>query len=128
MRPFRLSVTSALVILALALATTWARPQPSALAERDFRVEWELRRTARASVIAGYVYNASGMAATKVSLLAQGLDASGRPVNSTVGHVLGTVPAFSRAYFEVRVPEADAYRVSLLSFEWLKGGGGGGGM
>ncbi len=79
-------------------------------------------------MIAGYVYNASGMTATKVSVLAQGRAISGRPVNSTVGHVLGTVPAFSHTYFEVRVAEADAYRVSVLSFEWLKGGGGGGGM
>ncbi len=128
-RPLRPFVASAkittLAILVLMLATTVARPQPSALAERDFRVEWELRRTARGSVIAGYVYNVGGMAATKVSVLIEGLDASGRPVNSTIGHVIGTVPTFDRAYFEERVPEAASYRVSLLSFEWLWGGGGG---
>jgi hypothetical protein len=114
-----------LAMLALTLGATPARPQPSALAERDFRIEWALRRNARGSAIAGYVYNAGGMAATKVSVLIEGLDASGRPVNSTVGHVFGTVPTFNRAYFEERVPEATSYRVSLLSFEWLWGGGGG---
>jgi len=74
------------------------------------------------------VYNDAGMPASKVSVLVEGLDGTGHPVNATIGYVIGTVPALSRAYFEVRVPSAASYRVSISSFEWMKGGGGGGGM
>jgi hypothetical protein len=117
------------VILALALGTSQARYQPYAFAEgeRDFRVEWEERQTRRGPAIAGYVYNDTGMPAAKVSVLVEGLDEAGHPVTTTIGYVMGTVPALSRAYFEVRVPSAASYRVSVSSFEWLKGGGGGGG-
>jgi hypothetical protein len=130
-RSLRLFVTAAklamLATVVVTLGTTSAWPQPSVLAERDFRVEWERRQTARGSAIAGYVYNnATGMTASKVRVLVEGVDASGHSVNSTVAYVLGTVPAFNRTYFEVRVPEAASYRVSVLSFEWLRGGAGGG--
>jgi hypothetical protein len=130
-RSLRLFVTAAKIVmlatLAVTLGATSAWPQPSALAEREFRVEWERRETSRGSAIAGYVYNnATGMTASKVRVLVDGVDASGRAVNSTVAYVLGTVPAFTRTYFEVRVPEAASYRVSVLSFEWLRGGAGGG--
>ena len=128
-RRFVIFATSAITsTLAVTLGTPSAQPQPSALGERDFRVEWDLRQTARGSAIVGYVYNTGGLAAARVSVLVQGLDAADRPVNSTIGYVLGTVPAFNRTYFEMRVPDATSYRVSVLSFEWLKGGGAGGGM
>jgi hypothetical protein len=62
---------------------------------REFRVEWERRQTSRGSAIVGYVYNnATGMPASKVRVLVDGWDASGRAVNSTVAYVLGTVPVY----------------------------------
>jgi hypothetical protein len=123
-RPFAVVGTIAtLVLLALAVGMTSARPQSSALAERDFRVEWEPRQTVQGSAVSGYVYNTSAMTAAKVRVLIQGLDTSGRPVNSTIGYVIGTVPAFNRTYFEVCAPSAISYRVSISSFEWLKGRG-----
>lgn len=116
-----------LVILALALGTSQARHPPYAFAEgeRDFRVAWEQRQTKRGSAIAGYVYNDAGTAASRVSVLVEGLDGTGHPVNATIGYVIGIVPALGRAYFEVRVPSAVSYRVSIASFDWMKGGGGG---
>ena len=122
--------TATLVILALALGTSQARHQEYAFAggERDFRLEWEQHQTRLGPAISGYVYNDAGMPASKVSVLVEGLDGTGHPVNATIGYVIGTVPALSRAYFEVRVPSAASYRVSISSFEWMKGGGGGGGM
>ena len=118
-----------LVILALALGMSPARPRPYAFAggERDFRVEWQQRQAKRGPAIAGYVYNDAGMPASKVRVLVEGLDGTGHRVTATIGYVMGTVPALSRGYFEVRVPSAVSYRVSISSFEWLKGGGGGGG-
>ena len=119
---------AAVVTMVLTLGTSAARSQPYSLAEgqRDFRVEWSQHDTRRGVAIGGYVYNNAGMPAARVSLLVEGLDEAGRLVNTTVGYVVGTVPGFSRTPFDVRVPGAASYRVNVLSFEWLKGGGGGG--
>jgi hypothetical protein len=133
-RPLRISGVfvkiATLVILALGLDTNLARPQPYSFAEgeRDFRVEWDQHPTGLGPAIGGYVYNNAGMPAARVRVLVEGLDGAGRPINTTIGYVVGTVPGFSRTPFEVRVPGAASYRVSVLSFEWLKGAGGGGGM
>jgi hypothetical protein len=118
------------VTMVLTVDTSAARSQPYSLAEgqRDFRVEWRQHQTRQGPAIGGYVYNNAGMSAAKVSLLVEGLDEAGRPVNTTIGYVVGTVPGLSRAPFDVRVPGAVSYRVNVLSLEWLKGGGGGGGM
>lgn len=117
-----------LVILALALGTGQARHQRYAFAggERDFRVEWEQRQTRAGPAIAGYVYNDAGTAASSVRMLVEGLDGTGHTINATISYVIGTVPALGRAYFEARVPSAVSYRVSISSFDWIKGGGGGG--
>jgi hypothetical protein len=117
---------ASLAALAFALATSpsWAYPYAAVGAVSDFRVDWEQRQTQRGSVIAGYVHNDGGMTASKVSVLVEGLDGGGRLVSATIGYVVGTVPAFNRTYFEVRVPGAASYRVKVLSFEWIKGGAG----
>jgi hypothetical protein len=117
-----------LLIVALALGTSQGRHQEYAFAggERDFRIEWEQHQTRFARAIAGYVYNDAGTPASKVSVLVEGLDETGHPVKATIGYIVGTVPALSRAYFEVQVPSAVSYRVSISSFDWIKGGGGGG--
>ena len=117
-----------LVILALVLGMSQARHQPYAFAggEREFRIEWDQHQTRLGPAIAGYVYNDAGTPASKVSVLVEGLDGTGHPINATIGYIIGTVPALSRAYFEVRVPSAVSYRVSISSFDWMKGGGGGG--
>jgi hypothetical protein len=124
-----LATITVLVIMALALGTSQAPYHPSAAfagGDRDFRVEWEQRETRRGRAIAGYVYNNAGMPASKVSVLVEGLDGAGHPVNATIGYVIGTVPALSRTYFEVQVPAAVSYRVSISSFDWVKGGAAGG--
>jgi hypothetical protein len=122
------ALVGTLMILGLAPSNSQGQPQPHALIrpEGDFRLEWEQRQAQRGPLIAGYVHNNGGTTAGKVSVLVEGLDGAGRVVNATIGYVTGTVPAFNRAYFEVRVPDAASYRVSVSSFEWIKGGGGGG--
>src|SRR4029453_19097058 len=44
------------------------------------------------------------------------------------GGRLGGGPKGGRAYFGASVPEATSYRVQVLSFDWIGGGGSGGGM
>jgi hypothetical protein len=120
---------SALAVMALlALDPAPGRSQPYAVVgpESDLRIEWEQHPSGRGPVIAGYVHNASGMTAANVRVLVEGLDGTGRPVSATVGYVVGTVPGFNRTYFELRAPGAASYRVSVVSYEWIKGGGGGG--
>jgi len=86
--------------------------------ERYFRVEWETATGRRGAMIAGYVYNTSGMTAERVRLAIDAVDGAGQVTGSTIGQVLGTVPPGNRAYFEIPVREASAaYRVRVLSFD-----------
>jgi hypothetical protein len=39
--------------------------------------------------------------------------------------VLGGVPPGNRTWFSTRVPPAPAYRVEVLSFDWIGRGGAG---
>jgi len=93
------------------------------------RLEWELARTRSGQPeIRGYIYNSYMRAANNVRLLVETLDESGQVVESTYGWVFGIVPVFSRAPFDVPLKRAGAsYRISVTSFDWRDGGGGGGG-
>jgi hypothetical protein len=117
-------VSLALLAVATGFPPTGARSVALAGGEREFRVDWERGESPRGPVMSGYVYNDGGLSAARVSLLVEALDASGRPVSSTIAYVIGTVPAFSRAYFVTPVPAAASYRVRIISYDWIKGGGG----
>jgi hypothetical protein len=75
--------------------------------------------------LTGYVYNDDGEAAVNVELRITELDAAGQPVESTMREVRGAVPGLGRAYFDVRVPGSQAYRVQVASFEFVETSGGG---
>src|SRR5467141_824419 len=79
--------------------------------DRYFRLEWS--KSGRN--VNGYVYNASNRRAAHMQLLVEGLDASGTVVTKTTTWVRD-VPPTNRAFFEVAVPSAPSYRVSVLSF------------
>jgi hypothetical protein len=122
---------SLLVALTLALFTApvaLAQFESTAGADRYFRIESEVKQTKRGTAVSGYLYNSNGMTAERVLLRVDGLDAAGQVVSSTRAYVLGGVPRYNRAYFDVRVPPgAASYRVSVVSFDFVNGGGGGGG-
>jgi len=66
--------------------------------------------------------NTYGEPAGKVQLLAQALDANGNVVAQRIEWVPGVVPGFGRVYFEVsKMPKADAYRVTVWSYERIEG-------
>ncbi len=95
-------------------------------ADRLFRIELEQRQTRRGPVVEGYIYNTYGSSADRVVVRVDGLDANGTVVSSTTSRVVGMVPRFGRSYFEIRVaPGAATYRMTVLSFDWINGGGGG---
>jgi hypothetical protein len=83
--------------------------------DRYFQIEWS--RAGRN--VNGYVYNAGNRRAAHMVLLVEGLDGSGKAVNKTTTWVRD-VPPNNRAFFEVAVPTAAAYRVSVQSFDWVE--------
>jgi len=83
--------------------------------DRDFKVEW----SKAGRNLNGYVYNSSNRRAARMQLLVEGLDASGQVVAKTTTWVRD-VPPNNRAFFEVAVPNAPSYRVSVLSFDWVE--------
>jgi hypothetical protein len=100
---------------------------PSGIDAR-IRLDWEAgTRRGGKPVIQGYVYNDYGRPATDVHLLVETLDASGAVIGRTIGFVQGAVQFNDRVYFEVPLKATGAsYRVTVTSFDWKSGGGGGG--
>ena len=106
----------------------WAQGFGSAAPERFFRVEAEggQGRSGR-PIVRGYVHNDYGVAAGRVLLQVETIDASGQVVARSLVPADGTVPGFGRLYFEGPVSAAGArYRVTVYYYEWLHRGGGGG--
>jgi hypothetical protein len=83
--------------------------------DRYFKLEW----SRAGGNVNGYVYNAGNRRAAHMILLVEGLDGSGKTVNKTTTWVRD-VPPNNRAFFEVAVPTAAAYRVSVQSFDWVE--------
>jgi hypothetical protein len=83
--------------------------------DRYFKLEWA--REGRK--VNGYVYNTGNRRAAHMILLVEGLDGDGKPVAKTTTWV-SDVPPNNRAFFEVAVPTAAAYRVSVQSFDWVE--------
>ncbi len=89
--------------------------------ESFFTITWEATRRWGRPWVAGYITNDYGFAATRVQLLVDGLDESGRVVSQNVSWLGSSFPPGSRVYFEVPAPETVArYRVSVLAFDWLQ--------
>ncbi|MGH7304944.1 MAG: FxLYD domain-containing protein [Candidatus Rokuibacteriota bacterium] len=83
--------------------------------DRYFKLEWS--REGRN--VNGYVYNTGNRRAAHMILLVEGLDGAGKTVAKTTTWVRD-VPPNNRAFFEVAVPTAAAYRVSVQSFDWVE--------
>ena len=123
----RCVVVSVLMTAALLGAAPAARAQSYALPDADhyFRLEWEAGQSKkRGPVITGYVYETSGRNTDTMRLAIETLDPAGNVTGTTMGYVMGMIPGGGRAYFEIPVPAASAYRVRILSFRWLNIGGG----
>lgn len=87
--------------------------------ERFFKIDWEaVEMEARRPVVRGYVVNDSPYTVTRMQLLLDALDGSGRVVAQQISWLPGTLPAFSRTYFEILVRQrAQAYRVRVLAYD-----------
>jgi hypothetical protein len=83
--------------------------------DRYFQLEW----SRAGKNVNGNVYNTGNRRAAHMILLVEGLDGAGNPVTKTTTWVRD-VPPNNRAFFEVAVPTAAAYRVSVQSFDWVE--------
>jgi hypothetical protein len=94
--------------------------------DRYFKVEWGVTyHPARGAVVSGYVHNSYGLAADNVRLLIEAVDDRGEVVATTIGYVLGAIPAGDRRYFQETIPRTVAtYRVRVVLYEWMDRGGG----
>ncbi len=80
-----------------------------------FRLEW----SKSGGSVNGYVYSSANRHAAHMQLVVEGLDSSGKVVTKTTTWVRD-VPPNNRAFFETTVPGAAAYRVRILSFDWVE--------
>ena len=120
MRANRL-VIAALVSVLLTGAAASAQPlTPHFPAwERYFEISWQPFERHGRPWLSGHVVSKWGETATGVELLVESLDANGQIVGQRVEWLSGTVPVFSRAYFEVSAPApAASYRVRVFSFDF----------
>lgn len=89
--------------------------------EQWFRVDSQVSIRDGKPVVNGTVWNTSPWSATRVQLLVEGLDASGKPVSQRVVWLGADLPKGTHAYFEVPMPAAVSYRVSVFAFDSNRG-------
>ncbi len=92
--------------------------------EQWFRVDVQSARQDSRAVVSGVVWNTSDWGARRIRLLVEGLDAGGQPVSQQVVWLGVDLPAGMHAFFEVPMPEASSYRVSVFAFDRAPKGGG----
>lgn len=114
------------VVLALLAAETEAADRqltPHAVGwEHYFSVTWERSQWRGRPWLSGHIFSHYGMRATRVQLLVDGLDASGRVVSQRVEWLGRSLPGFERTYFAVPIPgPASSYRVRLFAFDFVQG-------
>lgn len=85
--------------------------------EQWFRVESEASIRNGKSIVSGTVWNISGWSFRRVQLLVEGLDTGGKPVSQRVVWLGLDLPKGTHAYFEVPMPAAVSYRVSVFAFD-----------
>jgi hypothetical protein len=89
--------------------------------QEKFDVDWQATpEPGGTQRIQGYVVSRYGRGAEPVRVLVQALDASGAAVGYRIAWVPGGVPGFGRAYFDVAVPAADHYQVSVWDYSLVR--------
>ena len=101
--------------LAPATAPVPAAAEVQESSDRAFRLEWS--RGARK--LDGYVYNQTSRYAARMRLLVEGVDGSGK-VTAATSTWVPDVPPNNRTYFQVAVPDAPSYRITIESYHWIQ--------
>lgn len=119
MRP---RVLAALVLFLLPLTAGPVRAQllaPLVIGwEEQFSLDWEGGERRGRHVVRGTLTNTSSWTATRIQLLVERLDDSGRVLAQQVNWLGGELSPGSRSHFEIAVPEpAPVYRVSVFAYD-----------
>jgi hypothetical protein len=90
--------------------------------ERYFAVSWEPFDRRGQPYLGGYIVSSYGVTASRVQLLVDSLDSSGRIVAQRVEWLVGSnLPGFSSTYFEVPIRvQASSYRVGVFAFDFVQ--------
>lgn len=87
-----------------------------------FRVESRPVSRAGRSMVTGTVWNTALWDARRIQLLVEALDGNGQAVNQQVIWLGVNLAAGTHADFEVPMPAAASYRVSVFAFDSGRGG------
>jgi hypothetical protein len=122
----RVGTVGIVVGLVLALATASgqaAQPLLPLVGDWDqyFRVDTESTARDGRAIVSGQVWNISNWRADRIQLLVEGLDATGQPVTQRVVWLGADLSSGMHAVFEVPVPTAASYRVSVFAFDSSRG-------
>jgi hypothetical protein len=118
---------AALVLLALVTMTVSvavAQPLRPLVVdwEQYFRIESEPTVRNGRPVVKGRVWNTTTWGAKRIQLLVDAVDANGQVVDQRVVWLGIDLAAGTHAYFEVPMPPAPSYRVSVFAFDSGRGG------
>ena len=114
-RPAWTSALLAGLTILTAVATQAGEIYAPQTLDHYFRVEW----SREGGNVNGYVYSSANRHAAHMQLVVEGLDGSGKVVTKTLTWIRD-VPPNNRGYFVAAVPTAAAYRVRILSFDWVE--------
>jgi hypothetical protein len=89
--------------------------------DQHFRVESRTTMREGKAVVSGTLWNTTNWGAKRIQLLVEGVDAGGTPVAQRVVWLGVDLPAGTHGYFEVPMPAATAYRVSVFAFDSRRG-------
>jgi hypothetical protein len=85
--------------------------------EQHARIDFQVAPRGGGSVVWGYLQTGSPYAFHRIRVLVDGLDAGNEIVAQQIAWVPGTLAWPSRLYFEVPMPAAESYRVSVFSWD-----------
>lgn len=97
------------------LVTDWAQ---------FFRVESESVSRGGRSVVSGRVWNTAPWSTRRIQLLVEAVDGNGQVVNQRVAWLGVDLTAGTHASFDVPMPTAVSYRVSVFAFDSARGAAG----
>jgi hypothetical protein len=89
--------------------------------DQYFRVESQATTREGKTLVSGTVWNTTNWGAKKIQLLVEGLDAGGAPVTQRVVWLGIDLGGGMHGYFEIPMPSAPSYRVSVFAFDSRRG-------
>lgn len=101
--------------LAPAIVPSPAAAEVQGASDGIFRLEW----SKEGQKLSGYVYNVTSRYAARMRLRIEGVDASGNIV-ATQRAWVPDVPPRNRTFFEVKVGDAPAYRITIESYNLIQ--------